>query len=576
VTRTDRALAAWRRARSQPLTWILIAMIGLRVVGITWGLPGSDAWEDDGIAPRDFLVGTVETYTPGHFFTYPPVHLIGLTLLTAPVWGWALAHARSLAPPDVIAAMIAVPIGTTLTLVARAVSAFMSLGIVYALAKIGEELRGPRAGILIALTVGLNAPLVYYGHTSNLDVPYLFWASLSLLELVRVMVHVDPKRMRRAFVLAALAIGTKDQAYALFLLGVPLAFGLWFATDARARKSAKGLARALAISAVLALVLLLLLDGAITNPSGFRQRVAFLLGPASQEHAYYAATWEGRFQILRGLALGFDRFYPWPFAPLVVLGIGAHIARARKDDERGRLAAGLLPLFAALSFVVCFNFAARRTEHRFALPEMLLAGVYAGLALDSLLEACRTAWAKRVAVAALVPIFGWALFGCAAVDAVLVLDPRYEAEAWLEQQVRPGDTIEVYGTNAYLPRLPHEARVSRVDVLPLSKRNPLPGVTEVESRFGDVEARHPRFIVVPEAWVWKYMNGAPPAGLVLAPQHAAWQHDRDSTEYFHALHEERLAYRRAHVAAWSSTFWPRLDLHQSTGHEIRIFERKPL
>ena len=574
MTRVDRACEAWRRARTEPLTWILIAMIALRVIGIGWGLPGSDAWEDDGIAPRDFLVGTVETYTPGSYFTYPPVHLIGLTLLTAPVWGWALAHARSLAPPDVIQAMIQVPIGTTLTLIARAVSAVMSVGIVYALAKIGEELRGPRGGILVALTVGLNAPLVYYGHTSNLDVPYLFWASLSLLELVRVMVRNDPTRLRRAFVFAALSVGTKDQAYALFLLGVPLAYALWFATDARARANAKTLARSLAISAALALALLLLIDGAITNPSGFRQRIAFLLGPASQEHAYYAANWEGRIQILRGLALGFDRFYPWPFAPLVVLGIGAHVARARRDGAR--LAAGLLPLFAAASFVVCFNFAARRTEHRFALPEMLLLGVYAGLALDSLLEACKSAWSKRVATGALVPLFGWALFGCAAVDAVLVLDPRYEAEAWLAQQVKPGDTIEVYGTNAYLPRLPKDAQVTRVDVLPLSKRNPLPGVTEVESRFGDVEARHPRFIVVPEAWVWKYMNGAPPPGLVLAPQHAAWQHDRDSTDYFHALHEERLAYRRAHVAAWSSTFWPRLDLHQSTGHEIRIFERKPL
>jgi hypothetical protein len=387
-------------------------------------------------------------------------------------------------------------------------------------------------------------------------------------------VRNDPKRLRRAFVFAALSVGTKDQAYALFLLGVPLAFALWFATDPRARADAKSLARSFALSAALAVALLLLIDGAITNPSGFRQRVAFLLGPASQAHAYYASTWDGRIEILRGLAIGFDRFYPWPFAPLVVLGIGAHVARTREGGAR--LAAGLLPLFAAVSFVVCFNFAARRTEHRFALPEMLLIGVYVGLALDSLLEVCRAAWARRAAIAALVPLFGWALFGCAAVDAVLVLDPRYEAEAWLEQHVRPGDAIEVYGTNAYLPRLPATARVTRVDVSPLSRRNPLPSVTEIESRFGDVEARRPRFIVVPQAWVWKYLDGGPPPGMVVAPQHAEWRHDRDSTEYFHALHEERLAYRRAHVATWSSTFWPRVMIHQSTGHEIRIFERKPL
>ena len=83
----ERLYALLRQVRSSPLAWILIAAFVLHIVGIGWGLPASDAWEDDGIAPRDFLVGTYETYLPGHFFTYPPVHLLGLSLLTSPAWG---------------------------------------------------------------------------------------------------------------------------------------------------------------------------------------------------------------------------------------------------------------------------------------------------------------------------------------------------------------------------------------------------------------------------------------------------------------------------------------------------------
>ena len=81
----SRLSALVRGLTTSSLAWVLLAMFVLHVIGIGWGMPASDAWEDDGIAPRDFLVGTHDTYLPGHFFTYPPVHLLTLTLLTSPV-----------------------------------------------------------------------------------------------------------------------------------------------------------------------------------------------------------------------------------------------------------------------------------------------------------------------------------------------------------------------------------------------------------------------------------------------------------------------------------------------------------
>lgn len=210
-----RIFALLRQARSSPLAWILGAALVLHIVGIAWGMPASDAWEDDGIAPRDFLVGTYETYLPGHYFTYPPVHLLALSLLTSPAWGLALARAPSLSPGDVIHTMIQVPTMTVLTVVARLVSEAMAIGIIYFLAKLAEEVWGKRASLLVALVIAVNAPLTYYAHTSNLDVPYLFWACFALLETVRAMVRHEPRRFRRALLLGALAVGTKDQAYAI-------------------------------------------------------------------------------------------------------------------------------------------------------------------------------------------------------------------------------------------------------------------------------------------------------------------------------------------------------------------------
>jgi hypothetical protein len=65
--------------------------------------------------------------------------------------------------------------------------------------------------------------------------------------------------------------------------------------------------------------------------------------------------------------------------------------------------------------------------------------------------------------------------------------------------------MEIYGSNVELPRLPADAVIERVDVGPVDKRNPLLGVTEVQARFADIEARRPRFIVVPEFWSARYI-----------------------------------------------------------------------
>src|SRR4051812_1412521 len=93
----------WARDQFRsPLFWILCGAAILRVPGLTWGLPASDGWDSDGIAPRDFLVGVIKALQPGEFFTYPPLHLLLLTFLTSPGWIVGLFKARSFAPADLI------------------------------------------------------------------------------------------------------------------------------------------------------------------------------------------------------------------------------------------------------------------------------------------------------------------------------------------------------------------------------------------------------------------------------------------------------------------------------------------
>jgi hypothetical protein len=213
----------------------------------------------------------------------------------------------------------------------------------------------------------------------------------------------------------------------------------------------------------------------------------------------------------------------------------------------------------------------------------MMLGIYVGLALDALQTwvARRTAgsrWASWSFVVLVTALFGLALFGCLAVDAAMFLDPRYEAEAWMAAHLRPGDHVEIYDNNVHLPRFPEKAIVERVDVTPVTSRNPLLGVEEVSDRFSNVEARRPDYIIVSEFWAGKYLVDPQVLGrlgFVPSPSQLTLAKDTDSRAYFHALLDGNLDYRRAHVSGWTSTFWPRVDLHASLTRAVWIFERKP-
>jgi len=562
-----------RRLASSPLFWILCGAALLRTVGLFWGLPAADGWDDDGIAPRNFLVGIAQTYTPGSYFTYPPFHMFILAVLTAPGWIAALLDARSLTPHDVIAEMIQVPYMTFFAVVARAVSAAMSVGTIYLIGKITETVGGRRAGLFAAAACALNAALTYYGQVTNLDGPYLFWAALSIWGCMRVITEHEPKHIRWAALAAAAAVATKDQAYAVFLLSVPLGLLMWVALDSWPRQHARTLIVTLLVWTGVALVALLAIDGALTNPSGFADRIAFLTGPASRDYAQYQSDWVGRITLLRDMWVYFPRYYPSAAILLAALGLAIHASRWRQD--LARFVAGLLPLLAIISFTVAFNFVALRNEPRFFLPQSIFLAVYIGIAVDKLvfLSPPQVRWAMRGLVLALAV---YAFYQCGGIVAAFAADPRYDAEQWLRAHAHKGDMIEAYGLNVYLPRFPKGAIVTRVSQKPLNRRNPLPNVTEVRQPYGELAARRPRFIVFNAFSARDFLEAdtaALGAGRVAPKVEQASYKNAAARAYFRALFAGRFPYRLVHKSVYSPGFWPPLNAYESLAQTIFLFER---
>jgi hypothetical protein len=260
----------------------------------------------------------------------------------------------------------------------------------------------------------------------------------------------------------------------------------------------------------------------------------------------------------------------------VVAGVAIHVLRTR-GAPRHRVA-GLVPAFAVVSFTLAFNCVARRTEHRFLLPQSLLVSLYAGLALDAAMRSARKTSVLAWSAGALIAIVGGrALFECAAVDVALLRDPRYDAEAWLEAHVAAGETMEVYGNNTNLPRLPARTRVTRVDPSPVSSRSPIPGITELQGAYDQVEQRSPDWIVVSEGWLWRYTKAAPTPGgaFVVAPAQMARQNDLATRAYFASLLDgTNAAYVEDHASTYDDHFWPRVDIHASTTRNVFVFRRR--
>jgi 4-amino-4-deoxy-L-arabinose transferase-like glycosyltransferase len=478
-----------------------------------------------------------------------------LTILSLP---WMVAGAlRVGVSPDAFEPELVRPLYMTgIEISSRLLSAAMALGVVSCTARLWTRICGPSAGLLAAIVVAANAPFIYYAHTGNLDVPYLFWCAAALLELDRVA--CGEGRETRALLLATAAVLTKDQAAAALLLVVPVWMLVipWLAR--REPIVRPRVLRALAF----AVFGYALVSGALVNPMGFRARVATLLGPASQSWAGYPRGWLGTVALARDALHAVPEFTSWPVALLAAVGVPTAIASTR-GLARAR---ALLPLAAALSFTLLFTLTARRTEHRFLLPHAIWLLPYASFPIERVWRVvgprARTLVAAA-AVGAAVP----AVLGVASMDGTLLADPRYEAERFLKAQP-PGTHVEVYGGPIFLPRIPPQLAAARPGIEPIADRQRIPGIEELVDAAMDPRARAPALLVLST----EVSNLAATEPSPAAPYGLMGYRDDRSRAFFRSLWDGSLGYQRV-LRAMCHLPWPLScrRVHDSTGGEVWIY-----
>lgn len=414
------------------LLGILALSLLLNVWGIGWGVP--ERWHPDEVTQRaENMVGT-PTLNP-HFFVYGGLHHYFIA---------ALAVLPVKVPNKFLCLMGYAAQSTLVVILSRLLSALLGTGVVFLTFLIGQELFDPRAGLFAAALLATSMLLVNLSHFATVDVPSLFWFTLSCVLAIRVFRGGSG----RSYLLAGLCSGV---AAAVKYVG-GLAFIVLIAAHfLGGSKTHRLLVGALLMGAV---------GFILGNP-------VLLFAPFEFAEGFVA---EMVFASARGLGLS-RAFLPLIFqlkeamgVPLFLLSLAGLVHGVRLLASRKNRASILLALSMMLPYY--FVVGSMRGPRagpllgplpplRYTLPIMPFLLLLAGKMLSDLVDA-RRRYTAHVARAGFAVALSYSIAYSASADLKFTYDSRYAARAWLLDNVQPGAVVE---TTSYGPTVPRDKYV---------------------------------------------------------------------------------------------------------------------
>ena len=323
---------------------------------------------------------------------------------------------------------------------------------------------GRRAGLFAAAMFALVTPFVFYAKLANVDVPYLFWFSLSLFFYLRLLQAGRTRDFVWFALTAVCAICTKDQAYGLYAFTPLVVF--WEQWRARRRTGrtagqeseldwiAAIFNRQIGAAALVAVVAFVIGDNVLFNFSGFMSHVQMIVGPRSVTYRVFEPTLAGRWSLLRLTVDLTEQAWGWPFFLICLAGLVVSAADARLRRAAVWLMIPVVGYYLTFINVILYNY------DRFMLPACLVLALFGGLALDRITQpGAAKLWRQATVCAA----FLYTLLYSGTVDVLMLRDSRYTVEDWFAGRLAPDDVIGQNVLPDYLPRLPQLQSVPTID-----------------------------------------------------------------------------------------------------------------
>jgi hypothetical protein len=422
-------------ASSRPPRAVLLAAAALFAIGVGWGAPGPASWAPDEIGPIDVRTGVQAAFADGWATIYPPFHHAVIAALYLP---FEAALAAGIGDPEDVVWSGA------LLLVARSLSILMAIGIVWLVHRIAFEQFGESAAAFAAWITLAMLPLTYYAKTANLDVPYVFWLTLSMLYFARLFNRTaKPSDFYFFTLFAVVAVCTKDQAYGFYVLPaiyLLMAGLLGPRTVARGRPAVTS-RRVLGIMAGVAVAAFAILHNLPFNVSGFAEHVRLIAGPGSARYAMFSNTAGGHVQMALASIRQLGLVMSWPVLAICVIAVAAAAAKP--------VQVLLWLLVPCISYYLTFISVVRYHYDRFFLGVGVVLAIAAGWGLARWVAQPR---GRTLKLAMIAGVLSYAVARPIALDVMMVNDPRYGVEEWLRDHVAPAQLVVGIGPDAQLPR----------------------------------------------------------------------------------------------------------------------------
>lgn len=438
---------------------ILIVALGLALYlpGLRWGLPSVVSWSQDTIAGVRTL-GAVDGWPGDWKGRYPPLHYFVLRAAYEPLLAHWTTTGERVVDPDSGKSSLSPPhapkIGQ-LTLVARVTTVVMAtlagLGL-WAAAR--GLLRDDLAACVAAAAMMTGAGFTYFAHLGNVDVPSVCWFAWSVYFYVRL---IESRGIADAALLglfAALAVSTKDAVggmypgMALFLLIQEVRYR---------RRSADGWAwRSLVqprwfVGLIAFALPFVIINGLFANPDAYFTRIGGWLDPAPDAHLAHELRHTDFISLAAATLHHAAGAVGWPMLIGLAIGVAWTL--------RHRPAIGAAMLLPVVGYYVIVIMRIEFVYERFLFVPMAMIYILFGAAVAKMVRNARRSPILCAVALAIVflPSLGYAI----AVDAAMITDSRYQAEAWFRSNVDVSSSIGALASGRapfspqYLPRV-HE------------------------------------------------------------------------------------------------------------------------
>ncbi len=461
---------------------VLIAFVAFAFYACAfwWGLPhathaqGVHGWDVDGVTGlltlselHNLVLGPEKDW----WLAYPVFHYLLLGALYFPYLAYVFLTGGLSQPTDIYPYGMTDPVSTLrhLVLIGRFVTVLMASAVVANTYLTARTIWDTSTARLAAIAIALPAPMVYYSRTGNLDIPVLFWMTLAVLMIARSLKYgFTVKRAVLIGIFSAVAVSTKDQAYAPLIIGMVALMIVHIRNSPETDRWRSPLT--MVGTGFFAFVLS---SGLVFAPTRFFKHIEFVLNFKStfwnvaNLDLLHDPTPHGYFD----LNLEIWQYLLMAIGPvLLVVGVIGLLVSWRAEVFT-KLLLGML-----LAHVLFVIFPIMHMQYRYTLFPIFVFSFFIARAFGFALE--RPIRAKAIAMGVLLLGFSWLALRSIDLTYQMVSDSRYAAAEWLETHASTGDKI-AFVSLTQIPHLP--PGTSAIDLI--EDPEPLSSLVAKEARF---------------------------------------------------------------------------------------------